>query len=109
MQKPVRIERMTRKAREDRSSIADYTLTLRLTREDRTLLNELVRRRLKQARRDGMEITVASFVRALIRNEAEAQGIRIDSLVERPSVPAEEILRQPNGSNGSTLEEPTGE
>lgn len=76
---------MTRKPREDRSSIVDSTLTLRLTREDRMLLDELVGRRLSQARREGMEITRASFVRALIRKEAEAQGVRVGCIAESSS------------------------
>lgn len=76
---------MTRKPREDRNSIVDSTLTLRLTREDRMLLDELVGRRLRQARRDGMEITRASFVRALIRKEAEAQGVRVGPIAESSS------------------------
>ena len=76
---------MTRRAREDRNSIVDVTLTLRLTREDRMLLDELVQRRAMQARREGMEVTAASFVRALIRNEAEAQGLRVDSFAAGPA------------------------
>lgn len=75
---------MTRKPREDRNSIVDITLTLRLTREDRMLLDELVQRRARQARRDGMEVTAASFVRALIRKEAEAQGLHVGSFAESP-------------------------
>ena len=97
---------MTRKPREGRSSIVDSTLTLRLTREDRMLLNELVGRRSKQARRDGMETTIASYVRALIRNEAEAQGIRVDPAAE---CPASETLLSSPGSGETSVTSAIGE
>ncbi len=66
---------MARAARGDRTSIADSTLTLRLTREDRALLHELVARRARDATDEGIQVTSASYVRGLIRREARALGL----------------------------------
>jgi hypothetical protein len=66
---------MARAARDDRRTIADATLTLRLTREDRALLDELVARRASEVAAEGMQVTVASYVRGLIRREARARGL----------------------------------
>lgn len=57
-----------------------------------------------------MEITIASYVRALIRNEAEAQGIRVGSIGETStdSLPEDRPM-DPHGSKGSTLEDTGGE
>jgi len=67
---------MARPRKEDRSSLADLTLTIRLTPEDRSLLDSLVQRRSVELESEGGgTITAASFVRFLIRREAKNAGI----------------------------------
>ncbi len=68
---------MSRPRRDDRSTIGDRTLTLRLTAADRDLLRGLVIHQAKIARAQGfvMEPTVAGYLRSLIRREAQAHGI----------------------------------
>ena len=66
---------MGRPARANRHSIAETTLTLRLSHNDRRLLDRLVKLRSEELIKDGMEPTVASFIRGLIRREAESRGL----------------------------------
>lgn len=51
------------------------TLTLRLSHEDRSLLDRLVEQRAAELIDDGIEVTAASYVRGLIRREARARGL----------------------------------
>lgn len=55
--------------------VADATLTLRLTRHDRELLQALVALQAEEMADTGVEVTVASYVRGLIRHEARTKGI----------------------------------
>ncbi len=67
---------MARPTRTDRQGIVDATLTLRLTREDRDLLEQLVKLRSLELSQEGLEATAAGYVRGLIRREATAKGLR---------------------------------
>lgn len=66
---------MARPPIENRRSVVDTTLTLRLTREDRELLQKLVALRAAEIVETGMEATAASYVRGLIRHEARMKGL----------------------------------
>lgn len=66
--------RMHRPARTGRPAI-DSALTLRLTREDRELLEQLVSMRASELSNEGYEATVAGYIRGLIRREAAARGL----------------------------------
>ena len=68
---------MPRPRRENRSSITEAMLTVRLTREDRDVLDCLVAHEAKAVAEQGfaMELTVAAYLRGLIRREAQRLGI----------------------------------
>lgn len=74
---------MSRPARRDRAAIVDTTLTLRLTHEDRELLQKLVDLRSVELSVEGLEATAASYVRGLIRREAVAKGLLAPSSTRR--------------------------
>lgn len=59
------------------------TLTLRLSQEDRSLLDRLVEQRAAELIDDGIEVTAASYVRGLIRREARARGL-LDAVARLP-------------------------
>jgi helix-turn-helix protein len=66
---------MARPPKQDRSSVATDTLTLRLSPDDRALLDRLVAHRAAELADEGIEVTAASFVRGLIRREGKARGL----------------------------------
>ena len=66
---------MARPPKHDRSSVATDTLTLRLSPDDRAMLDRLVAHRAAELADEGIEVTAASFVRGLIRREAKARGL----------------------------------
>jgi hypothetical protein len=66
---------MARPPKQDRSSVATDTLTLRLSPDDRAMLDRLVAHRAAELADEGIEVTAASFVRGLIRREAKANGL----------------------------------
>jgi hypothetical protein len=66
---------MARPLKQDRSSVATDTLTLRLSPDDRAMLDRLVAHRAAELAEEGIEVTAASFVRGLIRREAKARGL----------------------------------
>ena len=66
---------MARPLKQDRSSVATDTLTLRLSPDDRAMLDRLVAHRATELADEGIEVTAASFVRGLIRREAKARGL----------------------------------
>jgi hypothetical protein len=66
---------MARPPKQDRDSIATDTLTLRLSPDDRGLLDRLVAQRAAELAEEGIDVTAASFVRGLIRREAKARGL----------------------------------
>jgi hypothetical protein len=66
---------MARPLKQDRSSVATDTLTLRLSPDDRAMLDRLVAHRAAELADEGIEVTAASFVRGLIRREAKARGL----------------------------------
>ncbi len=66
---------MARPPKQDRSSVATDTLTLRLSPDDRAMLDRLVAHRAAELAEEGIEVTAASFVRGLIRREAKARGL----------------------------------
>ena len=86
---------MSRPARRDRAAIVDTTLTLRLTHEDRELLQKLVDLRSVELSVEGLEATAASYVRGLIRREAVAKGLLSPS-----------SMRRIEKKNGSSREDP---
>lgn len=74
----------------DRGDTATETLTLRLTHEDRTLLDKLVAVRAAELADDGTTVTAASYVRGLIRRDARAKGLLTDApAAEAPLRPTE--------------------
>jgi hypothetical protein len=66
----------------DQSGPATETLTLRLTREDRAVLDRLVQLRASELADEGIDVTATSYVRGLIRREGKARGV-----LETPSIP----------------------
>ena len=66
---------MTRPPKQDRASVATDTLTLRLSPDDRALLDRLVAHRAAELADEGIDVTAASFVRGLIRREGKARGL----------------------------------
>lgn len=54
----------------DRSGPAGETLTIRLTADDRALLDELVAAKAAELADDAVEVTATSYIRAIIRREA---------------------------------------
>ncbi len=66
---------MARPPKQDRSSVATDTLTLRLSPDDRALLDRLVAHRAAELSDEGIDVTAASFVRGLIRREGKARGL----------------------------------
>ena len=85
---------MSRPARRDRAAIVDTTLTLRLTHEDRAVLEKLVAMRSAELSVEGLEATAASYVRGLIRREAAAKGLVVSTPVgrigKRPAEPQQD-------------------
>ena len=65
---------------------ATETLTLRLTREDRALLDRLIALRAADLADDGIDVSAASYVRGLIRREARAKGLLAEPII--PEAPA---------------------
>lgn len=69
---------------------AEHTLTLRMTDNDRALLDKLVALRaaeLADLGADEIDVTAASFVRGLIRREAKAKGVTVATAPEAPTAP----------------------
>jgi hypothetical protein len=66
---------MARPLLENRRDVVSTTLTLRLTRQDRALLRQLVALKAEELVDSGMEATAASYVRGLIRHEARTKGL----------------------------------
>lgn len=67
----------------DPTGPATGTLTLRLSDQDRALLDRLVADRAAEFAPEGIEVTAASYVRGLIRREAAAKGF----VAEQPTGP----------------------
>jgi len=78
---------MTRSTNENGRHVVDATLTLRLTRHDRELLQELVALQAAEMADTGVEVTAASYVRGLIRHEARTKGL-LDSAPASVAAPA---------------------
>ena len=91
---------MVRPFMQNRHSVVDATLTLRLTQQDRELLQELVALKAAELIDTGMEATAASYVRGLIRHEARTKG-----LVSSDRQQNQSTLRQ----NESTTQKVAGE
>jgi hypothetical protein len=81
---------MARPPKQDRSSVATDTLTLRLSPDDRALLDRLVAHRATELADEGIEVTAASFVRGLIRREGKARG-----LIDAAGAPVNAIDKPP--------------
>jgi hypothetical protein len=80
---------MARPPLENRRNVVDTTLTLRLTRQDRELLQKLVALRAEELVDTGLEATAASYVRGLIRHEARVKGLLAsEPQKKKPSPPA---------------------
>lgn len=54
---------------------ASVTLTIRMTREDRELLNRLVAKRSIELSDEGLDVTATSVIRGMIRREARGLGL----------------------------------
>lgn len=54
-------------------------LSMRLSDEDRALLDELVRRQTAELATRGVEVSVASVLRGLVRQAAVEAGIKVPS------------------------------
>ena len=86
---------MTKPTHDNPRALVDTTLTLRLTRHDRELLQALVTVQATEMADTGMGVTVASYVRGLIRQEARSKGfldpapdsMRAVTFSSRPSSP----------------------
>ena len=96
---------MARPPREERRSVVDATLTLRLTQQDRELLQELVALKAAELVDTGMEATAASYVRGLIRHEARAKGLLTPA---REATRASVGAKGSNGHSEATVEERRG-
>lgn len=66
---------MGRPPKDREAGAATTTLTLRLTPDDRALLDELVALRAAELADEAVEVTATSYVRGLIRREARAKGL----------------------------------
>jgi hypothetical protein len=89
---------MARPPLENRRNVVEMTLTLRLTRQDRELLQELVAVRAAEMADTGMEVTAASYVRGLIRHEARVKGLLAPAHEE--SADTTKTKRQAGGRRG---------
>jgi transcriptional regulator with XRE-family HTH domain len=78
---------MARPKKADRASVATETLALRLTEEDRAVLDRLVEAARASVADSGAELTAAGYVRGLIRREAKRLEAG-EALPSRSSVPA---------------------
>jgi hypothetical protein len=58
-----------------RKGNASVTLTIRMTREDRELLNRLVAKRSIELSDEGLDVTATSVIRGMIRREARGLGL----------------------------------
>lgn len=80
---------------------AEVTLTLRITDADRAALDRLVAMRaeeLAELGADEIEVTAASYMRALLRREAKAKGVstvNTPHAPKTPQAPAPEAAVQP--------------
>ena len=91
---------MATTSKADRGETATETLTLRLTHEDRTLLDKLVALRAADLADEGIGVTAASYVRGLIRRDARAKGL----LAEAPAPEASPHVQE--GAAEFTLKPP---
>lgn len=66
---------MARPRTQNHRNVIDATLTLRITKHDRELLQELVALEAAELSDKGLEPTAASYVRGLIRHEARLKGL----------------------------------
>ncbi|HSY25314.1 MAG TPA: hypothetical protein VK841_24480 [Polyangiaceae bacterium] len=66
---------MARPSLENRRDVVSTTLTLRLTPQDRALLQQLVALKDEELIDSGANATAASYVRGLIRHEARVKGL----------------------------------
>jgi hypothetical protein len=66
---------MARPSLENRRDVVSTTLTLRLTPQDRALLQQLVALKDEELIDSGANATAASYVRGLIRHEARMKGL----------------------------------
>ena len=61
---------MGRPPKTDRAAVGSETLTLRLTKADRAMLDGLVAAKSAELEENGLDVTAAAYVRGLIRREA---------------------------------------
>lgn len=62
----------------------DTSITLRLSKEDRALLDKLVALRISELGDIGVELTISGYLRALIRREANAHGLSTNGEATEP-------------------------
>ena len=92
----------------DRTGPATEALSLRLTPEDRALLNRLVTMRSEELSDEAVEVTATSYIRALIRRDARAKGI-LDDNPGPARVEAAKATEPPARVKGRMPSEPTAE
>lgn len=74
---------MARLPREDRSSVKDVVLTLKLSRAERALLDRLAADRAEELARltgERTPVTVARYLRWLMMRDAEARGMSLNEV-----------------------------
>jgi hypothetical protein len=92
----------------DRTGPATEALSLRLTPEDRALLNRLVTMRSEELSDEAVEVTATSYVRALIRREARAKGI-LDDNPGPVRADAGKVIEAPTRTKVGNPSEPTAD
>lgn len=89
---------MPRPPKTDRNAVATDTLTLRLSPDDRALLDRLVAAKAAELETAGVELTAAAYVRGLIRQEgrrigaAAAPSAPLAPIVERRATPRAAVV-----------------
>lgn len=93
----------------DRAGPATEALSLRLTPDDRELLNRLVALRRDELADEAVEVTATSYVRALIRRDARAKGILDDNPGEGRAESVKATIAPSRGSAGKPSEQTVDE
>jgi hypothetical protein len=75
---------VARPPREDRGSVAEAALTIRLTTAEREMLNALVKLRQEELGAEA-KVSQGSYIRALIDREAKAKGLPVLESASEPT------------------------
>lgn len=71
----------------DRSAVAEKSLTIRISRKTRALLDALVEKSDAEVRPKGGHTTVGSYITSLIENAAKASGVSVTLPAEEETAP----------------------